>query len=90
MGNKALLWDEFSPNLYRLTCTISGKYIEDKREDMFGFRKLGTKGTEFTLNGKPLLLRGTLECAIFPKTGYPSVNENEWARIFKPCTNSSK
>ncbi|MDP4197171.1 MAG: glycoside hydrolase family 2 TIM barrel-domain containing protein [Bacteroidota bacterium] len=85
MGEKALLWDEFSPNIYRLSCTISGKNIEDKREDMFGFRKLGTKGTEFTLNGKPIQLRGTLECAIFPKTGYPSVDENEWARIFKVC-----
>ena len=29
------------------------------------------EGSQFTINGRPLFLRGTLECAIFPKTGYP-------------------
>jgi hypothetical protein len=27
-------------------------------------------------------LRGTLECAIFPKTGYPPTDVDEWKRIF--------
>ncbi len=81
----ALYWDEFNPNLYKLTSTISGKNIHDVKDETFGFRMLGTEGTQFTVNGKKIFLRGTLECAIFPKTGYPSVNINDWLRIFHVC-----
>ena len=78
----ALLWDEFNPDLYKLTCILSGKNIHDVKDETFGFRKLGTEGTQFTINGRKLFLRGTLECAIFPKTGYPSTNVKDWLRIF--------
>ena len=30
-----------------------------------------------------LFLRGTLECAIFPKTGYPPTDTASWMRIFR-------
>lgn len=85
MGKEALLWDEFSPNLYKITCKLEAKNVSDSREEIFGLRKLGTKKIQFTVNDKIIYLRGTLECAIFPKTGYPSTDENEWARIFKVC-----
>ena len=39
-------------------------------------------GTQFAINDIPIFLRGTLECAIFPKTGYPPTDKKEWARIF--------
>jgi len=81
----ALLWDEFNPNLYKLSCKISGKNYSDTKEETFGFRKLGTKATQFTVNDKLIFLRGTLECAVFPKTGYPSVDVDEWTRIFRTC-----
>lgn len=35
------------------------------------------------LNGRPVFLRGTLECAIFPLTGYPPTDTTEWMRIFR-------
>ena len=34
-------------------------------------RKLEIRGTQFVLNGRPIFLRGTLECTVFPRTGYP-------------------
>ena len=40
-------------------------------------------GTRFTINGRPVFLRGTLECAIFPLTGYPPTNTNYWKKIYK-------
>lgn len=87
MGDKARLWDEFSPNTYRLTCTVAAGNLTDVREETFGLRALGVKGTQFTVNGRPVYLRGTLECAVFPKTGYPPEEEKEWARIFSVCKN---
>jgi len=81
----ALLWDEFNPNLYRLSCTLAGENAHDTKNETFGFRKLGIKGTQFTINGRKIFLRGTLECAIFPKTGYPTVDVKDWLRIFHIC-----
>jgi hypothetical protein len=86
MGNNPLLWDEFHPNLYSLDIkltTTDGK--SDERKINFGMRDFDIKGTQFTINDRPTLLRGTLECAIFPKTGYPATDEKEWTRIFKIC-----
>ena len=46
-------------------------------------RKLEIRGTQFVLNGRPIQLRGTLECAIFPATGYPPTDVDSWLRIFR-------
>ncbi len=81
----ALLWDEFNPNLYKIKCSLTGNKIYDVKDETFGFRKLGIKGTQFTINDRKIFLRGTLECAIFPKTGYPSTNVKNWLRIFHIC-----
>jgi hypothetical protein len=35
------------------------------------------------LNGRPVFLRGTLECCIFPRTGYPPTDVPSWERILK-------
>ncbi len=85
LDNDALLWDEFNPNLYKINCRLSTANAEDSKTEIFGLRKLGTKGTQFTINDRITFLRGTLECAIFPLTGYPSTDVNEWIRIFKVC-----
>ncbi len=83
MGNRPLLWDEFNPNLYVLSVQLkSGKETDIKRVS-FGMREFATRGTQFTINGRPTFLRGTLECAIFPKTGYPPTDVELWLRIFK-------
>jgi hypothetical protein len=85
MGNAPKLWDEFDPNLYTMKITLeSAAGIHQKTLD-FGMREFSTKGTRFAINGRPIFIRGTLECAIFPKTGYPSTDVNEWKRIFQVC-----
>ena len=85
--NEAQLWDEFSPRLYRLDVSIQGGpdnvAFADSRSMTFGMRKLEIRGTQFVLNGRPIFLRGTLECAIFPRTGYPPTDVPAWQRIFR-------
>jgi hypothetical protein len=85
MGANPALWDEFHPNLYTLKLRLSGKKRTDQRLIDFGMRKLGVSGTQIMMNGHPIFLRGTLECAIFPKTGFPPTTEAPWDRIFRIC-----
>lgn len=81
MGEDVLLWDEFSPNLYRLTVSIRGKDFEDQRTVVFGMRHFTTQGTQFAVNGRKTFLRGTLECSIFPLTGYPPTDVKAWREV---------
>lgn len=73
----AKLWDEFAPNLQELTVRVG----DDQRTVPFGLREISTDGTQFTINGRKTFLRGTLECCIFPKTGHPPTDVEEWKRI---------
>lgn len=87
LGPDVKLWDEFSPRLHVLngtvTATSAGKTYRDERAARFGMRTFAADGTRFALNGRPIFLRGTLECAIFPRTGYPPTNVAEWRRIYR-------
>jgi hypothetical protein len=84
MDDNPLVWDEFTPNLYRMKIEISDAQGRgDARETLFGMREFKTSGSQFTINGHPVFLRGTLECAIFPKTGYPPTDTASWMRIFR-------
>jgi hypothetical protein len=75
----AKLWDEFSPNLSELTVKLG----EEKRTVRFGMRKFAANGTKFTMNGRTLFMRGTVESSSFPLTGYPPMNVPGWQRIFR-------
>jgi hypothetical protein len=120
MGDDVLLWDEFSPAMYRLTVSLTASsggspkgeafgdgypqnghpqavafprgrlpaeaatpLIHDEKTVTFGMREFGTKGTQFTINDRLTFLRGTLECCIFPLTGYPPTDVEEWIRILR-------
>lgn len=87
MGDDIKLWDEFNPNIYQLKTKIetSGTGTIDSLSTTFGMRSFTVKGRQIEINQRPVFLRGTLECAIFPKTGYPATDETEWARIFRVC-----
>ena len=85
MGEQPALWDEFHPNLYTLKVVSNNRLGTDCVTEVFGMRQLGKQGTQITVNGRPVFLRGTLECCIFPKTGYPPTDEQEWERIMKIC-----
>lgn len=85
MGASPLLWDEFSPNVYVMKTSLSDNAGKDIVNTDFGMKDFAIKGTRFTVNGRPIFLRGTLECAIFPKTGYPETDIKSWERIFRIC-----
>lgn len=76
-------WDEYEPNLYELELTLAGAGLESRLFTHFGLRQIATRGTQFLLNGRPIFLRGTLECNIFPLTGYPPMNVEGWERLFR-------
>ena len=85
MGDDVQLWDEFNPNLYKLTVTVKSETGTDTEEVQFGMREFEINETQFAINGRSLFLRGTLECCIFPKTGYPPTEVAEWKRIIEVC-----
>lgn len=57
----------------------------DEASYNFGFREFKANGTRFEINGQPVFLRGTLECCIFPLTGYPAMQNDYWAKIYRTC-----
>jgi hypothetical protein len=87
MGENPLLWDEFSPNLYTLSLQLKTNDLVQKKEISFGMRDFKVDGKHFAINGRPVFLRGTLECAIFPLTGYPPTDIVEWTRILEVIKN---
>jgi hypothetical protein len=87
LGPRVKVWNEFTPSLYKLTVSLKGhrgalldQYIQD-----FGMRDFKTLGTNFTINGQKIFLRGTLECCIFPLTGYPPTDVKSWHKVLEIC-----
>ena len=78
------LWNDVTPNLYRLKVTVQDKKkTYDTREIEFGFREVTSSKSKIQINGKPVFLRGNLDCVHFPLTGYPSCKVEDWERIFR-------
>ncbi|MHB1305845.1 MAG: discoidin domain-containing protein [Limisphaerales bacterium] len=78
LAEPAAAWDEFQPVLHRVVVTLgAGKAVSAN----FGFRHLERVGREWRLNGQPLFLRGTLDCAVYPQTGHPPMTVPEWERV---------
>lgn len=83
LGKNIRLWSEFFPSLYRLRVNLeneNGKLIDSESED-FGMREFKTSGTRFVVNGQQIFIRGTLECCIFPLTGYPPTDVASWEKV---------
>jgi hypothetical protein len=87
MGKNMKLWSEFTPSLYKLSVTLkgSGGELLDSETKDFGMREFNARGTRFEINGKPVFLRGTTECAVFPLTGYPPTDVDSWEKVLKIC-----
>ncbi|MHB8055516.1 MAG: sugar-binding domain-containing protein, partial [Candidatus Aminicenantales bacterium] len=85
LGAEAPLWDEFDLSLFELSAelrTETGERLE-ARVVRFGLRDFRADGTRFANNGRPVFLRGTVDCAVFPRTGYPPTQKRDWIRTFK-------
>lgn len=85
MGENMQLWDEFHPNLYRLTATLQTKAGKDVRQVQFGMREFTIQDKYFYINGRKTMLRGTVENCVFPLTGYAPMDVESWERVFRIC-----
>ena len=85
MGEEAGLWSEHTPNAYKMNVSVRSSGGTDKACYDFGLREFKANGTRFEVNGQPVFLRGTLECCIFPLTGYPAMQPDYWAKIYRTC-----
>lgn len=87
LGKKMKLWDEFNPNLYRLslnlTITHKGKEYKHNYEQSFGVKEFKVSGSQFSMNGIKTFLRGNVDCAVMPKTGYTPADITSWKKIWK-------
>lgn len=84
-GEDIQLWSEFTPHVYRLRTTLNSGKEKDEKQTNFGFRDFKKDGLRFAVNGRPIFLRGTLECCIFPLTGYPAMEASYWEKIYRTC-----
>lgn len=80
-------WDEFDPYLYSLELVLENEGEKDTRKLKFGFRDVERSGRQILVNDRPVFLRGTLDCAIFPNTGYPPTDVDPWKEIFTTVKN---
>jgi hypothetical protein len=75
------LWDEFDPALLDLTLKLEAGGYADSKSIRFGMREFTTEGSRFLINGESVFLRGRLDCANYPLTGYPPMDKASWQRI---------
>jgi hypothetical protein len=79
----AQAWDEFHPVRYRLRARLETAGSAPRTSIVkFGFRQVDRRGRQLRLDGRPIFLRGTLDCAVYPLTGHPPMTVPEWERIF--------
>lgn len=76
------LWCDVNPNLYTLKVELSHKESRTVWTEDIGFREVSTSSSKIEINGKPVFMRGNLDCVHFPLTGYPPCTTEEWERIF--------
>lgn len=84
LGNKALLWSDIQPALYRLNIEIEGV---DEQTVCFGLRDFKAEQACFTINGTKTFLRGKHDACVFPLTGYTAMDLEQWRRYFRICKN---
>jgi hypothetical protein len=86
-GGEVPLWDEFQPALMRLELkleTSAGDAVfADQSSVRFGMREFARQGDRLLLNGRPVFLRGRIDCANYPLTGHAPMDKEEWVRLMK-------
>ena len=92
IGERAFLWDEYHPNVYYLRTELRENYlgnllVADKNITTFGMREftIGDGDGYFYVNGRQIMLRGTVENCDFPLTGYAPMDQASWERVFRIC-----
>lgn len=83
LGDKALLWSEFDPALYRLTVSLKTDGGTDTQQTSFGLRSFTAKGTQFVINDKVTFLRGKHDACVFPLTAHTAMDVDTWRHYFQ-------
>ena len=78
LAPNAARWDEEEGNLH--TLTVAGEGLE-ARTISFGIRDFTVQDGHFALNGRRVFLRSEANCAVFPETGHPPMDEAGWEKI---------
>lgn len=86
-GGEVPLWDEFRPALMRLDLkletTAGDTRFHDHGSVRFGMREFVRRGSRLLLNGRPVFLRGRIDCANYPLTGHAPMGKAEWVRLMR-------
>lgn len=82
MGNGMLLWNEFTPALYRLSVTLQSAAGTQLIQTQFGMRSVKVEGRSILVNGRKVYLRGDVNNCEFPLTGYPPMDIVSWKKQF--------
>lgn len=89
LGDEVKLWSEHDPQLCNVEVSLfdgaAADEVIDRHAETFGMREIDRAGRQFLINGQPAYFRGTLECCIFPLTGFPSTDVESWKRIVRRC-----
>ncbi len=85
LGKEAKLWDEFTPNLHKLTVALKGDNADHGKDITFGLRQISTDGYNLLVNGRKSHFRGTHSGGDFPLTGYPATDADYWRKLFGVC-----
>jgi hypothetical protein len=86
-GGEVPLWDEFRPALMRLDLkletTAGDTRFHDHGSVRFGMREFVRRGSRLLLNGRPVFLRGRIDCANYPLSGHAPMGKAEWVRLMR-------
>lgn len=83
IGDDRRLWSEFDPALYKVNFELQCQGMKDQYTVDFGLRDFHTDGTQFSINSLKTFLRGKHDACVFPLTGYPPMDKEEWIRQLK-------
>ncbi len=84
-GGDVPLWSEHQPALVRLDLNLETKAGDqacaDRKSARFGMRNFTREGNLLKNNGQTVFLRGRLDCANYPLTGYAPMDKASWVRL---------
>lgn len=89
LGDTVALWNEFNPALYELAVELadSAGTLLHAANERFGMREIESNEGRILLNGRRIFLRGMLDCAAYPLTGYPPMEREAWVKLYTNCRN---
>lgn len=85
LRSDAPTWDEFNPRLLPLKLWLNGNGVDEYLDLNVGLRDFRAAGSDFLLNDRAIIFRGTHSGGDFPFTGYPSMDVAYWRSLFQTC-----